>query len=232
VRADEGRGGEFIPALSVTLGLGLALLCVGLLIFFIHHTVVSLQVATIVDAIRRDLRAGMERLYPATVAAAAAVGRERSLEQDFLLGIRQLVDIALKALSPGINDPTTAEHCLAHLGDTVAQLATRPFPSPWREDSATGVLLLVARPDFAAIVEAAFGQIRREVADDPHVTAAPLGTLATIGTRVERPERASALRHQIAEVLAALDRQPFTPADQRAICEHAAMALAVLDAPR
>lgn len=308
VRSDTGAGDEFIPAMSVTIGLLLALLCVGLLIFFIHHTAVSLQVSTIVDAIRRDLREGMERLYPTTIAEPASaapclpaapatqtlrsveagflrqidaegvlkalpigvtaarvrpqvgdyvfegaplidiwaeaplapaeadalvtsfpVGRERSLYQDFLFGIRQLVDIALKALSPGINDPTTAEQCLVHLGDTVAQLATRPFPAPWREHEETGTLLFLDRPDFAAIVEAAFGQIRREASGDVHVTTTLLDMLAVIATRIEEPARLGAIRHQAAEVLAALDGQSFTPGDHDALRGRAAEVLTLAD---
>lgn len=311
VRADTGSGDEFVPALSVTLGLLLALICVGLLIFFIHHTASSLQVSTITQAIRKDLRVETEQQYPldiatpvhpdeqptqlpaipptqrvfapeagflrqfdadsfldslpATVnivrlrpqvgdfifegmalidiwaeapipsedakrlAAACPVGKERSLYQDLLFGIRQLADIALKALSPGINDPTTAENCLFHLGDTVAQLAARPFPQSWRRHRESGALLLLNQPDFGAIVEAAFGQIRRECAGDVHVTTYLLAVLAEIATRIEAPDRARAIRQQAEEVLVALDAQTFTDRDQLAIRERAAGVFAALD---
>jgi uncharacterized membrane protein len=118
------------------------------------------------------------------------------------------VDIALKALSPGINDPTTAEHCLAHLGDAIAQLADRPFPDPWRRAPGGDAVLLLNRPDFPDLVEAAFSQIRREAADDVHVTGYLLDTLAQVAPRVARPERAAALRERLraraCAVLAAL----------------------------
>jgi len=308
----EGRdsaGDEFVPALAVTTALGLALICVALLIYFIHHTATSLQVATIADNIRRELRASIDRLYPDDFAPplveeraalltlpgtpptltlpaptagflraidadqllralppgialarvrpqvgdylieglplvelwatgpleqerlvglleAFAIDRERSLHQDILFGIRQLVDIALKALSPGINDPTTAEHCLSHLGDVVAQLADRRFPDPWRRAPASDAILLLTRPDFPAIVEAAFGQIRREAADDVHVTRYLLGVLAQLAPRATLPERAAAIRHQADEVLEVLDRQEFTARDAATL---RARAFAVLD---
>ncbi len=56
VRDDQSGVGEFVPALSVTCALVLALTCVGLLIYFIHHTASSLQVATITAAVHHDLR--------------------------------------------------------------------------------------------------------------------------------------------------------------------------------
>ena len=164
-----------------------------------------------------------------TLVTACRVGKERTVQQDLLFGIRQLVDIALKALSPGINDPTTAENCLDHLGDTVAQLAARPFPATWRRHRETGALLLLNRADFGAIVEAAFGQIRRECADDVHVTSRLLAILAAIAERIEEPERARAIRHQVEEVLAALDGQAFTADDMVAIRELAARAFAATD---
>ncbi len=55
------------------------------------------------------------------------IDRERTIAQDLLFGIRQLVDIALKALSPGINDVTTAEYALYHLGDAVGRLGRTFF---------------------------------------------------------------------------------------------------------
>ena len=294
VREANVGGGEFVPALSTTTALLLALLCVGLLIYFIHHTASSLQVATIADNIRRELRDGLDRLYPHSVAepldreenapplpreaptltvratsagylqdvdteqlvgalpaeaigrvvpqvgdyvitgaplielwataplhagagdalrGAFALGRERSNRQDIRFGIRQLVDIALKALSPGINDPTTAEQCLAHLGDTVALFAERRIPAAWRRVPESGVVLHVNRPDFAAIVAEAFDQIRREAADDAHVTVYLLTILAQLVRHARTPEQVAAVRRQAREILEALDRQDFTPAD-------------------
>ena len=68
VREDRDGASEFVPALSITAALLLALVCVALLIYFIHHAATSLQVATIADNIRRELRDGLERLYPQEIA--------------------------------------------------------------------------------------------------------------------------------------------------------------------
>ena len=54
------------------------------------------------------------------------------MEQDAAFGLQQLVDVALKALSPGINDPTTARMCIDRLGALLGWLASRRFPDPHR----------------------------------------------------------------------------------------------------
>lgn len=156
------------------------------------------------------------------VRAAFAVDREHTPRQDVLFGVRQLVDIALKALSPGINDPTTAEYCLSHLGDVVAHLAERPFPPAWRREPGRGTLLVFNRPSFADIVDAAFSQIRREADDDVHVTGYLLGVLAQIAPRVPPGDRAAAIRHQLDETLRAIEAQGFSPADAAALRSRAA----------
>lgn len=63
-----------------------------------------------------------------------AFGRERIIDEDPAFGIRQLVDIAERALSPGINDPTTATQCLDHVHDLLHRLCHRPLPA-WRVEN-------------------------------------------------------------------------------------------------
>jgi uncharacterized membrane protein len=58
--------------------------------------------------------------------AAYTIDRHRTVEQDSAFGIRQIVDMALKALSPGINDTTTAVMCVDYLSAILARLASRP----------------------------------------------------------------------------------------------------------
>jgi uncharacterized membrane protein len=62
-------------------------------------------------------------------------GPERTLEQDVEFAISQLVEIAVRALSPGINDPITAITCIDWLGVSLSQLANRKMPSSHRFDS-------------------------------------------------------------------------------------------------
>ncbi len=87
------------------------------------------------------------------------VYRYRTVEQDVGFGIRQIVDIALKALSPGINDTTTAINCIDYLGVIAGRLANRKLTPPYR--IVEGELrVLVMAPSFHDYVGTAFDQIR------------------------------------------------------------------------
>jgi uncharacterized membrane protein len=93
------------------------------------------------------------------VRGAVGLGDERTLNQDAAFGLRQLVDIALRALSPGINDPSTAVQALDRLHDLLRRLAVRRFPSS--ERAVDGVVRLVlARPDWDDYVRLAVDEIR------------------------------------------------------------------------
>ncbi|MCB0878392.1 MAG: DUF2254 domain-containing protein [Thermoleophilia bacterium] len=71
------------------------------------------------------------QLPAAEVAAAMSFDVERTMQDDLSFGLRQLVDIALRALSPGVNDPTTAVQAIDRIHDALALLATRADPDPW-----------------------------------------------------------------------------------------------------
>lgn len=92
--------------------------------------------------------------------AAYTVGPHRTVQQDAAYGIRQIVDVALKALSPGINDTTTAINCVDFLGAILARLATRSIETPYRSDG--GQLRVITRgPTFPGLLAEAFDQIRQ-----------------------------------------------------------------------
>jgi uncharacterized membrane protein len=90
--------------------------------------------------------------------ALYAVDAFRTTDQDAVFGFRQLVDIALKALSPSVNDTTTAVICLDHLCMLLQRAARRRAESPYRSEDSH--LRVIARgPEFADLAELAFGQI-------------------------------------------------------------------------
>ncbi len=98
-----------------------------------------------------------------------SVGSERTLEQDLAFGFRQLVDIAQRALSPAINDPTTAVQAIDVLHDLLRRLATRHL-QPGRYRDADGVLrLAVPELSFGGYLGLAVGQIWRYGADSVQV---------------------------------------------------------------
>lgn len=85
---------------------------------------------------------------------------ERTIEQDPAFGLRQLVDIAIRALSPGTNDPSTAGQALDHLYDLLRRLAKRTFPSPARADASGRVRLIVNAYELGDYFGLALDEIR------------------------------------------------------------------------
>lgn len=97
----------------------------------------------------------------AALDACYALDVERSIEQDAAFGIRQIVDVGLKALSPGINDTTTALMCIDRLTEILVRLARRRIESPLRRDGGE-VRVVALGATFASLVELAYGQLRQD----------------------------------------------------------------------
>ncbi len=91
---------------------------------------------------------------------AFAIGDERSVEQDPAFGFRQLVDIAIRALSPGTNDPTTAVQTLDRLHDLLRHIVGRAIPPRIRRDGSGRMKLALPGPDWDDYVELAVEEIR------------------------------------------------------------------------
>lgn len=93
------------------------------------------------------------------LCSAVKLGDERSLDQDVGFGLRQLVDIAERALSPGINDPSTAVQVVDQLHDILRRLCTRPIvPRQHRADDG-GLAVDVPQPGFADYLDLAVDEI-------------------------------------------------------------------------
>ena len=151
------------------------------------------------------------------------LGLERTLEQDALLGVQQLSDIALKALSPGINDPTTATLCIDHLGETlirVVDLVDRP--TAHLDDKGTPRVVF-PRAGFDMFLQTAFWQIRHYGAGDPVVVLHLLQTLRSVGARTTGQAR-EAVAAEARAIVDAAAREAL-PADLAQIRAAAAWAL-------
>lgn len=127
-----------------------------------------------------------------------SVGNERSSQQDAGYGVVQLVDIASKALSPGINDPTTAVHAVHHLADLMVDLVQRPLGDRALRNAEGHVSVVIVRPTFADFLEMSCGQIRRYGADEPAVGIALLDLLVGVGQQATTQVRQNAIRDQLA----------------------------------
>lgn len=116
-----------------------------------------------------------EEAFAAAMRRGIAVTSERTLEQDAAFGLRQLTDIALRAISPSLNDPTTAIACIGYLGACLERLATRALPA--REREVGDATIVARRRRFEEYVEP-FVELSRYGREDARVVAALLDALA------------------------------------------------------
>ena len=139
----------------------------------------------------------------ATIRRSFVWGRSRSQFQDNRFLINELVEIAARALSPGVNDPFTAITCLDWLGAALKRTAGRDFPSESRHDD-DGTLRLVALPStYTDLIEQAFGQLRPYLAGDRNAALHALKVLAEVAGATQGARARDALRDEAAALLAA-----------------------------
>ncbi len=294
----------FVPHLSVSIGVLLAMVSIGVLIYFIHHVAVSIQADEVVARVGRELASGIDRLFPGRlgepesaasivpseaglpaafahearsvaapedgylqlidvdalmalafeqdlllrlerrpghyvvkgralvmvwpghrvtealvdkVNAAFVLGNQRSAAQDVEFSFNQLVEIAVRALSPGINDPFTAIACVDRLGSALCRLARRDRPSTLRFDRHGRLRLVAPGSSFAGIVDAAFNQIRQCARSNPAVAIRMLDAIAQIACHLQSaPDAACLQRHADMIVRGAREAVPEA-ADVRAV---------------
>jgi uncharacterized membrane protein len=137
----------------------------------------------------------------AAINAAFALGAQRTAAQDIEYLIGQLVEIAVRALSPGINDPVTAITCIDRLSSALARFAQRSIPSPLRYDADHELRVIADGTTFTMAVDAAFGPIRRYGRSSAEVTLRLLDALAVVGKTVHRTEDRAVLSLHAAQVM-------------------------------
>ena len=145
---------------------------------------------------------------------------QRTAFQDVEFTVDQLVEVAVRALSPGINDPFTAIACIDRLGEGLCRLAGRSMPSPVRYD-AEGRLRVVTRPvTFEAVMNAAFHQIRQYGRTSVAVLIRLLETFEMIAAQVRRENDRAALEHHALLVCEAGQKGLPDEADRKAVQER------------
>jgi len=288
------RGAEqqrYVPGLSVTLGVVLAVFSLAVLIYFIHHTAASIQVSTLIDSVSRDLECTIEDNFPArgklreeersarqnptalaqtqygetipvpqrgyllhtddrgllalaernkctiqvccrpgdfvvagmplaslspgtcadgdfrkALQACFYFGIERTPEQDPEYALLQVAQIAVRALSPGVNDPFTAISCIDRLTAAMVMMTERRMWSSFRYDSA-GNLRVVTKPaTYKDLTNAAFSFIRRAAESNREVLGHLLNCIRLVLDRVEDQELRRALQDQYELTAADLKR--------------------------
>ncbi|UCF90195.1 MAG: DUF2254 domain-containing protein [Desulfobacterales bacterium] len=302
----------YVPVISFFFGLLLAILNLGLLIFFIHSVSESIQADNIIAKVFRDLHEATDRIFPdklghddlirseqkreadmppefhhqaAEVMAENSgylqvvdndglmriaveedllihldhrpgdfitrghilvkiwpgeragetlapkinsvfiLGAVRTLEQDVEFAINQMVEVAVRALSPGVNDPFTALTCIDWLGVALSRLAGRRLPSSHRYDDEDR-LRVIAKPfDFEGITDAAFNLIRQNALASVAVTIHLLETITTVAARVRGSDARGVLLRHAAMIYRGGKDQAWSEGDREDVAQryHAAV---------
>lgn len=168
------------------------------------------------------------RVWPKTAAdekfckainEAFIVGRDRTPEQDIEFAINQMVEIAVRALSPGINDPFTAINCIDWLGEALCQIAAADAHSTYRYDERGEVRIVTRVSSFPGIVDAAFNQIRQYGRQSVPVTVRLLETITAVAEHLSDDVQRAALRRQ-AEIIYRQSRDALPEEEDRADVEE------------
>jgi uncharacterized membrane protein len=141
----------------------------------------------------------------AALNAAYSIGTHRTVDQDPAFGIQQIVDMAMKALSPGVNDTSTAVMCVDYLSAIMARLAGRQFPRLYRYDAETLRVVAIA-PSFESLLADSFDQIRGSAEVNLAILVRMLGAFNTIGSMTTNPSNLKALGQQLQWIAELTDR--------------------------
>lgn len=162
--------------------------------------------------------------HAAVVRAGVRIETERRFENDFGFALRQLVDIALRAVAPSRNDPYTAVQAIHHLTVALADAADRPFVPAHRADADGTVRVWAPVDAFEVHLGTVCDHLRWSTATEPRVTLALLRLLGNVGAACLDPRRITAVRRQIALVLDDAERAIHQAADLERIRRTAALA--------
>ncbi|MFF4260783.1 DUF2254 domain-containing protein [Streptomyces venezuelae] len=160
------------------------------------------------------------RLLVEQTARALGTASERIPEQDISFGLRQLTDVATKALSPGINDPTTAIHALSHSSALLCELARRDLSPRLLRDDRGQVRVVLRRPTLAELLHLAVAQPMQYGAADPAVLARLSILLRELAWH-SRPEQRPTIADHLARLRATTAAQEFHPGDRTHLADLA-----------
>jgi uncharacterized membrane protein len=156
------------------------------------------------------------------VRGAIGLGIHRRIEGDPGFGLRLLADIALRALSPGINDPATAVDVVSHLGEPLGEILTRDLPQRVHSDEAGRRLFRPLRPDRVDYIRSALREIRLNASRQPEVIIAIIDLVGDLISILggDQQSRADPLLAEIGLLMEAADDE-LPPPDALALRHRA-----------
>ncbi len=148
----------------------------------------------------------------AAIRNATALGPQQVGSVDLELAVRQLVEVAVRALSPGINDPHTAMSALDRLGAALCDVVPLHLPTGvWLRDGWPA--LIVPSIDYDGLADAMFHMIRQNAARSPAVLIRLLEVLTSVVSCERDATRVAALQRHADLVLGDAERNITTPPD-------------------
>lgn len=150
-----------------------------------------------------------------------SIGVHRTPAQDPEYSIRHLVEIAVRALSPGTNDPYTAVAVVHRLSACLATAMRLAMPAGVFRDKDGAARVICPRPTHGSLVAGSFDQIRQNAGDKPLVLIHLIEALHRVGDHAALPEQSSLLLEQLDIILADADRLLRNPADRSDVQKRA-----------
>lgn len=158
------------------------------------------------------------------------LGSRRTAEQDVEFLIDQLVEIAIRSLSPSVNDPFTAMACIDRLGAALSKLSRRHLPDPRVGDAEGRLRILTERSTFNGIVDEAFHQIRQYGAASVSTTIRLLETLELVArANAGNQSRLLVLRDHAERVLRSSRLVELEPGDRHDVEQRHARVIAAVE---
>jgi uncharacterized membrane protein len=142
------------------------------------------------------------------------LAEERTFEQDPKYPIRLLVDIAIKALSPAVNDPTTAVQAIDQLEDLLRRLGRRSLADVHAQDSQGIVRLIYPTPNWEDFLRLSFDEIRQYGAGSVQVMRRLRSALAGVAESISEQSRIDAVKAYVHHLDLVIARSPFDPEDR------------------
>ena len=155
-----------------------------------------------------------------TLGGAHATGSYRTLTQDISFAVDQLVEIAIRALSPAVNDTFTAIACIDWLGDGLGKFAESWQPDAVHRDATGHVRVMAVTISFRRLTERAYEKIRQAGRGMPAVLIRQLEALAKVLDRTTSLEQHAVLLEQAEMIMRAADESVTEPSDRADVRER------------
>jgi uncharacterized membrane protein len=191
-----------------------------------HHVVEGRPVARVWSLDQEPLETN------AWARVGIVIKSERVIERDVAFGIRQLVDIAIKAIGPSINDPYTATQAVQHLSVILVELTDRDLGDRVLTDSDGTARVGIPVSGFDTYLELVCSHVRQEAAGRPRVMVALLRLLEDVAAITDNPAHQRAISRQVELVLVDAKREIAQEADLEELRRVASGASAAVDESR